>query len=39
MIYARPTYKTQYENFIGGEWVTCKSSNTFENISPVDGNS
>ena len=37
MIYARPTYKTQYENFIGGEWVAPKSGEYFENISPVDG--
>lgn len=37
MIYARPTYKTQYENFIGGEWVAPLSGEYFENISPVDG--
>ncbi|MFV7789729.1 aldehyde dehydrogenase family protein [Aliarcobacter lanthieri] len=37
MIYARPTYKTQYENFIGGEWIAPISGEYFENISPVDG--
>lgn len=37
MIYARPTYKTQYENFIGGEWITPVSGEYFDNISPVDG--
>ena len=25
MIYTRPTYKPQYENFIGGEWVAPTS--------------
>ncbi len=37
MIYSRPEYKAQYENFIGGEWVAPKSGEYFENISPVDG--
>lgn len=37
MAYAKPTYKSQYENFIGGEWVAPKSGEYFENISPVDG--
>ncbi|EFU70453.1 UDP-glucose 6-dehydrogenase [Aliarcobacter butzleri JV22] len=37
MIYARPTYKTQYENFIGGEWIAPVSGEYFDNISPVDG--
>ncbi|QKF58561.1 aldehyde dehydrogenase family protein [Aliarcobacter lanthieri] len=37
MIYARPTYKAQYENFIGGEWIAPISGEYFENISPVDG--
>lgn len=37
MIYARPTYKTQYENFIGGEWIAPISGEYFDNISPVDG--
>ena len=37
MIYAKPTYKSQYENFIGGEWVAPTSGEYFDNISPVDG--
>ena len=37
MIYTRPTYKPQYENFIGGEWVAPISGEYFDNISPVDG--
>ncbi|WP_323594328.1 aldehyde dehydrogenase family protein [Aliarcobacter butzleri] len=37
MIYARPTYKMQYENFIGGEWIAPISGEYFDNISPVDG--
>ncbi|MEJ2496786.1 MAG: aldehyde dehydrogenase family protein, partial [Sulfurovaceae bacterium] len=37
MIYAKPTYKSQYENFIGGEWVAPCSGEYFDNISPVDG--
>ena len=37
MIYERPKYKTQYENFIGGEWIAPNSGEYIENISPVDG--
>ena len=37
MIYARPIYKAQYENFIGGEWLAPTSGEYFDNISPVDG--
>ncbi len=37
MAYARPEFKPQYENFIGGEWVAPKSGEYFENTSPVDG--
>jgi aldehyde dehydrogenase len=37
MIYSKPTYKAQYENFIGGEWVAPTSGEYFDNISPVDG--
>lgn len=36
-IYEKPTFKSQYENFIGGEWIAPKSGEYFENISPVDG--
>ena len=37
MIYERPKYKNQYENFIGGEWIAPNSGEYIENISPVDG--
>lgn len=33
----KPTFKNQYENYIGGEWVSPKSGLYFENVSPVDG--
>ena len=34
---AVPVFKTQYENFIGGEWVAPVGGQYFESISPVDG--
>jgi aldehyde dehydrogenase len=37
MIYDRPKYKEQYENFIGGEWIPPDSKEYIQNISPVDG--
>ncbi|TPE49343.1 aldehyde dehydrogenase [Maribrevibacterium harenarium] len=44
MIYAKPgsegsvvSFQTQYENFIGGEWVAPVKGQYFDNISPVDG--
>ncbi len=37
MVYNKPEFKPQYENFIGGEWIAPKSGEYFENISPVDG--
>ena len=33
----RPDFKTQYENFIGGEWVAPVRGEYFDNSSPVDG--
>ncbi len=36
---SRPSFKDQYENFIGGEWVAPARGEYFDNISPVDGNS
>jgi aldehyde dehydrogenase len=36
---AKPRFKDQYENFIGGEWVAPAKGEYFENISPVDGKS
>ncbi|MEQ9583335.1 MAG: aldehyde dehydrogenase family protein, partial [Arenibacter sp.] len=35
----RPVFKSQYENFIGGKWVSPTKGEYFDNISPVDGNS
>lgn len=44
MIYAKPgtdgavvSFKTRYENFIGGEWVAPVKGQYFENITPVTG--
>ncbi len=37
MVYTRPQYKVQFENFIGGEWVAPLSGEYFDNVSPVDG--
>jgi len=33
----KPTFKNQYENFIGGKWVPPVKGQYFDNISPVDG--
>ena len=33
----KPSFKTQYENFIGGKWVSPVKGQYFENVSPVDG--
>lgn len=35
----KPKFKDQYENFIGGKWVSPVKGEYFENVSPVDGNS
>ena len=37
MPFPRPEFKSQYENFIGGEWVAPVDGNYFDNTSPVDG--
>lgn len=44
MIYAQPgqegsvvSFKSRYENFIGGEWVAPAEGRYFENITPVTG--
>ena len=34
---ARPTFKLQYDNFIGGKWVPPVKGDYFDNISPIDG--
>lgn len=35
---AKPSFKAQYENFIGGKWTAPVKGEYFENVSPVDGN-
>lgn len=44
MIYAKPgtegapfTFKSRYDNFIGGKWVAPVNGRYFDNPSPVDG--
>jgi len=37
MIYEKPVFKRQYENYIGGEWVAPVDGSYFDDISPVDG--
>lgn len=34
---ARPSFKSHYDNFIGGEWIAPVKGNYFENTSPIDG--
>lgn len=34
---AKVNFKSQYENFIGGEWVAPVKGEYFDDISPVDG--
>jgi aldehyde dehydrogenase len=35
---AKPSFKAQYENFIGGKWTSPVKGEYFDNVSPVDGN-
>lgn len=35
--FEKPTFKNQYENFIGGKWTAPTKGQYFDNISPVDG--
>ncbi|MBO1515702.1 aldehyde dehydrogenase [Metabacillus bambusae] len=44
MIYSQPgtkgskvTFKSKYDNYIGGEWTPPVKGNYFENVSPVNG--
>ena len=37
MSFEKPTFKTRYDNFIGGEFVAPVKGQYFENTSPVDG--
>ncbi|MFN3380049.1 MAG: aldehyde dehydrogenase family protein, partial [Runella zeae] len=34
---AKPIFKTHYDNFIGGQWVSPVKGEYFESTSPVDG--
>jgi len=36
MGYKKPIFKTQYENYIGGEWIAPIDGEYFENNSPID---
>ena len=36
---ARPEFKSQYDNFIGGQWVSPVRGQYFDNVSPIDGKS
>ncbi|MBO0321874.1 aldehyde dehydrogenase [Muricauda sp. CAU 1633] len=33
----KPSFKNQYENYIGGKWTAPTKGEYFDNISPVDG--
>lgn len=36
---ARPEFKSHYDNFIGGQWVSPVRGQYFDNVSPIDGQS
>lgn len=37
MSHQKPDFKSQYENYIGGQWIAPVDGEYFENTSPVDG--
>ena len=37
MGYEKPSFKEQYENFIGGEWIAPIDKEYFDDTSPIDG--
>lgn len=37
MLYDKPVFKAQYENYIGGQWVAPVKGQYFDNKSPVNG--
>lgn len=37
--FERPSFKAQYELFIGGRWVAPANGEYFDNVSPIDGKS
>ena len=36
-IVSRPTFKSRYDNFIGGKFTPPVKGEYFENVSPIDG--
>ncbi len=36
---SKPSFKAQYDNYIGGKWTAPVKGQYFDNISPVDGTS
>jgi aldehyde dehydrogenase len=37
MLHAKPEFKQQYENYIGGEWTPPVEGNYFDDIASIDG--
>ncbi len=37
MSYQKPEFKSQYENYIGGEWLAPVDGDYFDDTSPIDG--
>ena len=37
MSFQKPDFKTQYGNYIGGEWLAPVDGEYFDNASPIDG--
>ena len=38
MIYDKPEFSAQYENYIGGKWTAPVDGQYFSDISPVNNN-
>jgi aldehyde dehydrogenase len=37
MLYTKPEFKQQYENYIGGKWTPPVGGNYFDDVSSIDG--
>jgi aldehyde dehydrogenase len=37
MLYAKPVFKQQYENYTGGKWTPPVDGNYFDDLAPIDG--
>jgi len=37
MLYEKPSFKSRYENYIGGKWAPPLNGKYFDNVSPIDG--